>query len=373
MRTLLASALLVSGLPLHAAEPCVTLDNKAVASLFDEWNFTLSSLDAHQVTQRYWPNAVLLPTVSNTPRTSPETITDYFEHFLVKRPRGHIDSRTIQSSCNMAVDMGTYTFSLMDDKGTTSEVAARYTFVYQYREGAWKILHHHSSAMPEGGAGVNLHAANTDSTDIAVPAKPAKSEPAKPAPRKERRTKRKDYLEPEVAVAKPANKPVSPPVADTKAATPGLKAAEAKAPDVKAAEVKAPEAKAPVEARAVPGERASPMMAPADAKSSPEVRTAMFANLTSSPSPSKFYPPEAMRKKERGSVNLKVCADGKGTVSETMEVLRTSGSKLLDDAAMTWARSATWVPATYNRQRVEGCATVDVAFEPPPELAQARR
>jgi hypothetical protein len=40
---------------------------------------------------------------------------------------------------------------------------------------------------------------------------------------------------------------------------------------------------------------------------------------------------------------------------------------------MTWARSATWVPATYNRQRVEGCAKVDVAFEPPPELAQARR
>jgi len=368
MRRLLFTAiLLASGLPLQAAEPCVTLDYKSVAAMFDDWNFALSSLDANQVTQRYWPDAVLLPTVSNTPRTNAAAIGDYFEHFLVKRPRGHIDTRTVQSGCNLAVDMGTYTFSLMDDKGTTSEVAARYTFVYQYRAGEWKILHHHSSAMPEVAASAVAEADAAKAN--AAPAKVVKSEPVLPLSRRERRAMRKEVVTPQAASTKPVEKP-----ADVKASTEAKPATDAKpavaktpeqtkaAPDAKAAAAaKAPAAAAPVE------------QAPAtDAKMPAEVRTAMFANLTASPAPAKFYPPEALRRKERGSVNLKVCTDGEGTVSESMEVLKSSGSKLLDEAAMTWAREVKWVPATFNRHRVEGCAKVDVSFEPPPSLADAR-
>lgn len=89
----------------------------------------------------------------------------------------------------------------------------------------------------------------------------------------------------------------------------------------------------------------------------------MFANLASSPPPSKFYPPEAAKHKERGNVNLRVCADGEGVVAGTPEVLKSSGSKLLDEAAQSWARAAKWVPATLNNHRVEGCTQVDVAFE----------
>ena len=103
MRRLVVAAMaMAAGSPLAAAESCATLDSKAVAALFDDWNFALSSLEASQVVQRYWPNAVLLPTVSNTPRTSAAMIGDYFEHFLAKRPRGRIDTRTIQAGCNMA-------------------------------------------------------------------------------------------------------------------------------------------------------------------------------------------------------------------------------------------------------------------------------
>ena len=361
-RLLLAAALLTPGLPLQAADACVTLDTKAVAALFDDWNFALSSLDAAQVVQRYWPNAVLLPTASNTPRTSPAMISDYYAHFLAQRPRGRIDTRTIDTGCNMAVDMGTYTFSLMDDKGTTSEVAARYTFVYEYRDGAWKILHHHSSAMPEVAANTSA-----DTRVASVEAADKKEVSAKPTPREQRRRKRKDYLDDEPVAVKAADKPApaATAAADTKPA------ADVKAPaDAKAPATKESAAVAKSSAPAKPATVAAP---PTDTKTSNEVRTAMFANLTSSPSPSKFYPPEAMRKKERGSVNLKVCADGKGAVGENMEVLKSSGSKLLDEAAMTWARAATWVPSTFNRQRVEGCATVDVSFEPPLELASARR
>lgn len=131
---------------------CVAVEKAAVASLFDAWNLSLASLDPDVVAQRYWPDAVLLPTVSNTPRTSTAMIRDYFVHFLEKRPRGRIDSRSIQIGCNLAIDMGTYTFSVMAPTGAISEVAARYTFVYRYHDGAWKILHHHSSAMPETAA-----------------------------------------------------------------------------------------------------------------------------------------------------------------------------------------------------------------------------
>jgi uncharacterized protein (TIGR02246 family) len=321
---IVAATLLAVSTPLAAAESCATLDAKGVAALFDDWNFALSSLDASQVVQRYWPNAVLLPTVSNTPRTNAAMIGDYFEHFLAKRPRGRIDTRTIQGGCNVAMDMGTYTFSLMDDKGTTSEVAARYTFIYQYRDGAWKILHHHSSAMPEAGAATvanaapEMHPAPAEKT--AAPVKPvpaARVAPPPPKPAQE--------TGPPKVVAKPTPKPAEPPVAQARPA------AEAK-----------------------PATEARPAV---------EAKTTMFANLASSPPPSKFYPPEAAKRKERGNVNLRICADGEGAISGTPEILKSSGSKLLDEAALSWARAAKWVPATLNNRRVEGCTQVDVAFE----------
>ena len=92
-------------------------------------------------------------------------------------------------------------------------------------------------------------------------------------------------------------------------------------------------------------------------------KTAMFANLTSSPPPSKFYPAEAAKRKERGNVNLKVCADDTGAIAGAPEILKSSGSKLLDEAAQSWARAVNWVPATVNSRRVEGCTQIDVAFE----------
>jgi uncharacterized protein (TIGR02246 family) len=286
MRSLVIAATILTGSPLLAAESCTTLDTKAVAALFDDWNFALSSLDANQVVQRYWPNAVLLPTVSNTPRTNAAMIGDYFEHFLAKRPRGRIDTRTIQGGCNVAMDMGTYTFSLMDDKGVTSQVAARYTFIYQYRDGAWKILHHHSSAMPETGASTASVEAHAPPVPTAVPERPK-------------------------AMPKEAAKLVAKPVAS----------------------------------------------------SATDTKTPLFANLASSPPPSKFYPAEAGKHKQHGKVNLKVCADDAGAVDGTPEVIKSSGSKLLDEAAQAWARAAKWVPATANSRRVEGCTQIDVAFE----------
>ena len=129
---------------------CVQTTPAQIAALFDRWNDSLATHDPDKVTANYAPDAVLLPTVSNRPRTDSAAIKDYFVHFLERNPRGVIDTRTIRIGCNTASDVGTYTFLLSGKTpGTTETVKARYSFFYEWRDGRWLIVHHHSSMMPE--------------------------------------------------------------------------------------------------------------------------------------------------------------------------------------------------------------------------------
>lgn len=124
---------------------CQVITPSEVAALFDRWNGSLATLNAHKVAQNYTQDAVLLATVSNTPRLTDAARVDYFEHFLAHAPVGHIISRDILIDCNQAVDVGLYDFKFDDGR----VVNARYTFVYRFDGRDWKIAHHHSSAMPE--------------------------------------------------------------------------------------------------------------------------------------------------------------------------------------------------------------------------------
>ncbi|WP_269631665.1 SgcJ/EcaC family oxidoreductase [Pelomonas sp. BJYL3] len=124
---------------------CAKSDPAQISALFDRWNRSLATLDPEQVVANYAQDAVLLPTVSNKPRTNHAEIRDYFVHFLEKKPQGRIDRRVLKIGCNVAQDVGLYTFRFKDG----SEVSARYSYVYEYRDGQWLIAHHHSSAMPE--------------------------------------------------------------------------------------------------------------------------------------------------------------------------------------------------------------------------------
>lgn len=130
---------------------CQSVTKDQIAALFDRWNASLLTKNPDEVVKNYAPDAVLLPTVSNKPRTNHEEIRDYFAHFVEKSPKGVINSRTIHVGCNNAFDVGTYTFTLTSADGKSSEVAARYSYVYELRDGKWLIAHHHSSAMPEKG------------------------------------------------------------------------------------------------------------------------------------------------------------------------------------------------------------------------------
>ena len=76
---------------------------------------------------------------------------DYFKAFLKLKPFGTIDEshvRFLSPAKDLACNSGIYTFDLVKD-GQPTKVQARYSFAYRKINGEWKIVEHHSSAMPE--------------------------------------------------------------------------------------------------------------------------------------------------------------------------------------------------------------------------------
>ncbi|MFH8626339.1 SgcJ/EcaC family oxidoreductase [Streptomyces vietnamensis] len=126
---------------------------REIAGLFDRWNAALRSGDPERVTDLYAEDAVLLPTASPRIRTDHAGIVDYFAHFLQKKPRGEkIRTEINILDSDSAIDAGLYRFHLTDPKtGVTKPVDARYTYVYEKRDGRWLIVNHHSSVLPAEG------------------------------------------------------------------------------------------------------------------------------------------------------------------------------------------------------------------------------
>mmetsp|Transcript_25029 Transcript_25029/g.28957 ORF Transcript_25029/g.28957 Transcript_25029/m.28957 type:complete len:611 (+) Transcript_25029:51-1883(+) len=118
-----------------------------VRGLFNLWNDALATLDSKKVAARYSKEGVLLPTVSDIPRTDFKGINDYFTAFLQKKPQGRILESNVMKGHNWCQDVGIYEFTF---GATGQKVKGRYSFIYIYEDGEWKIAHHHSSVMPEG-------------------------------------------------------------------------------------------------------------------------------------------------------------------------------------------------------------------------------
>lgn len=127
------------------SQTCHRTTSGEIEALFDRWNQSLKTGNPDDVVENYAPDSVLLPTVSNKPRLTPEEKKDYFAHFLENHPAGKIDFRKVMVDCNTAIDTGLYTFTF----GDGSKVNARYTFTYRWDGKQWLITTHHSSKMPE--------------------------------------------------------------------------------------------------------------------------------------------------------------------------------------------------------------------------------
>lgn len=122
------------------------MNQNEITALFDTWNKALQTGDPKQVAALYETNAILLPTVSNKVRHNHEEIEDYFVTFCAKKPVGEINESNIRTFGDIAINSGIYTFTL----DGTATVQARFTYVYRWNGQDWKIIEHHSSAMPEG-------------------------------------------------------------------------------------------------------------------------------------------------------------------------------------------------------------------------------
>jgi len=129
---------------------CPVVTSRDIESQFSRFSAAWSTLDPGVVTALFTAEPVLLATVSNTPRTTPASVRDYFVSFLKNKPVGKINSSTIEIDCNTASRVGTWTVTLADPAtGKARDVRARYSFIYRFEGNDWKIDHLHSSAMPE--------------------------------------------------------------------------------------------------------------------------------------------------------------------------------------------------------------------------------
>ena len=118
----------------------------------DRWSAAYSANDPEAVVGNYWPDAVLLGTVSPVMSEGTEAIRTYFSRLKGSGNRNAVgDRRTIVLGENAVVVTGFYEFTRMQD-GKPVPGPSRFTMLVVKRDGEWRIAHHHSSphVQPKG-------------------------------------------------------------------------------------------------------------------------------------------------------------------------------------------------------------------------------
>lgn len=123
-----------------------TVDDTEILQLFHDWNEALTERSATRVAALYRPDAVLVPTLSDTLRSTPEQILAYFEKLIDEEAPTVMLSTTvlIKRFGTTAINSGLYTFHL---RNSGEYAGARYTFAYYWSDGGWRISAHHSSLL----------------------------------------------------------------------------------------------------------------------------------------------------------------------------------------------------------------------------------
>ncbi len=114
-------------------------------AVVDRWSAAYSSNDPDAVVRNYWPDAILLGTVSPVMSEGTEAIRTYFSALKGSGNKNAIgDKRTIVLGDNAAVVAGFYLFTRMAD-GKPVPAPSRFTMLVVKRGDEWRIAHHHSS------------------------------------------------------------------------------------------------------------------------------------------------------------------------------------------------------------------------------------
>ena len=122
--------------------------NREVAEATAAWVAAYNSRDPARITALYDPEATFWGTSSQTVRSDPAAIADYFKD-AGKRPdaRVAVTDQQIRIIGDVATTAGSYIFTdVREGKSVTNP--ARFTFVFRERGGRWVIAHHHSSRVP---------------------------------------------------------------------------------------------------------------------------------------------------------------------------------------------------------------------------------
>jgi len=143
------ATLLVCGVAL----PVWADDEDDVAAAMNQWGEYLAkgtSEDPGEILTLYAEDAVLWGTISTERRDDPTAIRDYFVNAYKALPNLTVtfEDPYIRVYGDAAVNTGSYTFSYEKD-GATQTLPARYSFTLIKRDGDWRIVDHHSSAMPQ--------------------------------------------------------------------------------------------------------------------------------------------------------------------------------------------------------------------------------
>jgi uncharacterized protein (TIGR02246 family) len=123
-----------------------------VHARFEQWIVAFNSNDADKLASIYDQNARLLSTLGNEkPLDGRESIRAYFAA-VFKQGRGsvaldHDDAIQILGT-SAAIETGYYHFDITGADGKPQMLISRYTFAFEKKDGAWTIVHHHSSRVP---------------------------------------------------------------------------------------------------------------------------------------------------------------------------------------------------------------------------------
>jgi uncharacterized protein (TIGR02246 family) len=132
-----------------AVSPAVAGPKEDVAAATAQWATVFADNNPDTMQALYSPEGVLWGTLSPTVRSDPAAVKAYFVAAFQALPKATVKfgDQLIRVYGNTAINTGYYTFSFVKD-GETKSIPARYSFTYVKDGETWKIVDHHSSAMP---------------------------------------------------------------------------------------------------------------------------------------------------------------------------------------------------------------------------------
>ena len=125
-------------------------EREAVLRVMNEWAEAFRKESPDAILSLYHEEAVLWGTVSPMRRDDPEAIRDYFVNAFKVWPGHQVtfqDHYVRLFGDRVAVNTGYYTFSWTQD-GNTKMLPARFSFTLVKLGDTWRIVDHHSSAVP---------------------------------------------------------------------------------------------------------------------------------------------------------------------------------------------------------------------------------